>query len=227
VTPRRRAAPAGGALRARKGKGRTTGSAKSRSVPTRSEPPESATTTIDLDVRTWTLAAAETLEHLKRCIRINTVNPPGNEIALARVLAGIFDGAGIHRTLLEPATGRAAIVARIPGDGTQQPLLLLAHMDVVGVEPAEWSVDPFEGAVRDGYLYGRGAIDDKGMLAVNLQAMLLLKRHVIDAGGTLTRDVVFAATSDEEAGGLWGIDWLVANHPELVRAEYATVTPRP
>lgn len=176
---------------------------------------------LDLDAESSRRAAAETLEHLKRCIRVNTVNPPGNELELARVLADVFDRAGIERTLLEPAPGRAALVARIRGDGTHQPLLLLAHMDVVGVEPAEWSVDPFEGAVRDGYVYGRGAIDDKGMLAVNLQAMLLLKRHVIDAGGTLTRDVVFAATSDEEAGGLWGIDWLVANHPELVRAEYA------
>ena len=176
---------------------------------------------LDLDAGAWTRGAAETLGHLQRCIRINTVNPPGNELQLARVLAEIFDAAGIQRTLLEPAPGRAALVARLPGNGTKAPLLLLAHMDVVGVEPAEWSSDPFEGAVRGGYLYGRGAIDDKGMLAVNLQTMLLLKRHVVDGGGTLTRDVVFAATSDEEAGGVWGIDWLVTNHPELVRAEYA------
>ncbi len=176
---------------------------------------------VDLDAATWTRASAETLAHLQRCIRVNTVNPPGNELELARVLAGIFDEAGIQRTLLEPAPGRAALVARLPGNGTKAPLLLLAHMDVVGVEPTEWSCDPFDAVVRDGYLYGRGAIDDKGMLAVNLQAMLLLKRQVVDAGGTLTRDVVFAATSDEEAGGVWGIDWLVSNHPELVRAEYA------
>ena len=176
---------------------------------------------LDFDDATWKAAAAETTEHLKHCIRINTVNPPGNELALARVLAGILDAAGIPRTLLEPAPGRAALVARLRGNGAAEPLLLLAHMDVVGVEPAEWSCDPFDGVVRNGYLYGRGAIDDKGMLAVNLQAMLLLKRHVVDRGGTLTRDVVFAATSDEEAGGVWGIDWLVSNHPELVRAEYA------
>ena len=183
--------------------------------------PKSIAASLDLDVARWTAAAAETLEHLRRCIRINTVNPPGNELELARLLAEILDREGIQRTLLEPAPGRAALVARIPGDGTREPLMLLAHMDVVGVEPAEWSCDPFEGAVREGYVYGRGAIDDKGMLAVNLETMLLLKRHVVDTGGVLTRDVVFVATSDEEAGGVWGIDWLVANHPELVRAEYA------
>ena len=169
----------------------------------------------------WAKATAETVEHLQRCIRVNTVNPPGNELELARILAGIFEGAKIECTVLEPAPGRAAIVARLRGNGSEAPLLLLAHMDVVGVETAEWSCEPFGGVVREGYVYGRGAIDDKGMLAVNLETMLLVKRHVIDAGGTLTRDLIFAATSDEEAGGVWGIDWLVTNHPDLVRAEYA------
>ena len=169
----------------------------------------------------WARASAETVDHLQRCLRVNTVNPPGNEIELARVLAGILEQAGIEYTLLEPAPGRAALVARLRGNGSKQPLMLLAHMDVVGVEPAEWSCNPFGGTVQDGYVYGRGAIDDKGMLAVNLETMLLLKRHVIDAGGELTRDVIFTATSDEEAGGEWGIDWLVTTHPDLVRAEYA------
>ncbi len=175
----------------------------------------------DLSAADWASATQEVTGHLQRCIRVNTVNPPGNELALARLLSGVFAAEGIEHTVLEPAPARAAIVARLRGDGSKQPLLLLAHMDVVGVEASEWSCDPFAGTVRDGYLYGRGAIDDKGMLAVNLQTMLLLKRHVVGAGGTLTRDVIFAATSDEEAGGLWGIDWLVTNHPDLVRAEYA------
>ena len=205
--------------------GGSSGTRRPARPPRRSPSRGPATVTVgmplDLDPAAWARAAAETEEHLRRCIRVNTVNPPGNELELARMLAGIFDAAGIQRTLLEPAPGRAALVARLPGNGTQAPLMLLAHMDVVGVEPEEWSCDPFEGVLRGGYVYGRGAIDDKGMLAVNLEAMLLLKRHVIDAGGTLTRDVVFVATSDEEAGGVWGIDWLVANHPELVRAEYA------
>jgi acetylornithine deacetylase/succinyl-diaminopimelate desuccinylase-like protein len=94
-------------------------------------------------------------------------------------------------------------------------------MDVVGVERDKWTVDPFAAVVRDGYVYGRGAIDDKGMLAANLMTMLLLKRHVVDAGGTLARDVIFVANSDEEAGGDLGMGWLIEHHPELVRGEFA------
>jgi acetylornithine deacetylase/succinyl-diaminopimelate desuccinylase-like protein len=112
-------------------------------------------------------------------------------------------------------------VARLRGDGSRRPVVLMAHMDVVGVEAAGWSVEPFGGVVRDGYVYGRGAIDDKGMLAANLVTMLLLRRHVLDAGGALARDVVFVATSDEEASGEFGMGWLLAHHPELVRGEFA------
>jgi acetylornithine deacetylase/succinyl-diaminopimelate desuccinylase-like protein len=97
----------------------------------------------------------------------------------------------------------------------------MAHMDVVGVERASWSVDPFAGAVRDGYLYGRGAIDDKGMLASNLMTMLLIQRTLQAGKAVLERDVIFVATSDEEAGGEWGIDWLIANYPDEIRAEFA------
>src|SRR5438046_2748692 len=93
-------------------------------------------------------------------------------------------------------------------------------MDVVGVEAEMWSCDPFAGVVRDGFLYGRGAIDDKGMLAANMVTMLQLKRHV-DAGGTLSRDIVFVATADEEAGGEWGMAWLVKHHPGLLDADFA------
>jgi acetylornithine deacetylase/succinyl-diaminopimelate desuccinylase-like protein len=94
-------------------------------------------------------------------------------------------------------------------------------MDTVCVEAEHWSTDPFGGEIRDGYVYGRGAIDDKGMLAANLETMLLLKRTVIDRGGVLSRDVIFVANSDEEQSGEWGMGWLLANHPELIRAEIA------
>ena len=169
----------------------------------------------------WEAVRAETLLHLQRMIRINTVNPPGNEMQLARYLDSTFKAAGIETHLFEPTAGRAALVARIKGNGSKQPVVIMGHMDVVGVEREHWSVDPFAAEVKDGYLYGRGAIDDKGMLAANLQTMLLLKRHVIDAGGTLSRDVVFVANSDEEAGGDWGMGWLIDHHPELVRGEFA------
>jgi acetylornithine deacetylase/succinyl-diaminopimelate desuccinylase-like protein len=169
----------------------------------------------------WDAVRAETLAHAQRMIRMNTVNPPGNEITVARYLDSTLKAAGIETHLFEPAPGRAALVARIRGDGSKQPVVIMGHMDVVGVEREHWTVDPFAGEVKDGYLYGRGAIDDKGMLAANLQTMLLLKRHVVDAGGRLARDVVFVANSDEEAGGDWGMGWLIANHPELVRGEFA------
>ncbi|HWE44041.1 MAG TPA: M20/M25/M40 family metallo-hydrolase [Gemmatimonadaceae bacterium] len=169
----------------------------------------------------WTAAQQETISHLQAMIRMNTSNPPGNEIAVARYLDSTLKAEGIETHLFEPAPGRAALVARLRGNGSKQPVILMAHMDVVGVERDKWSVDPFGAVIRDGYLYGRGAIDDKGMLSANLETMLLLKRNVLDKGATLSRDVVFVANSDEEAGGDWGMGWLIANHPELVRAEFA------
>ncbi len=165
-------------------------------------------------------AIAEAVAHLQAMLRINTVNPPGNELAVARYLDGVLRAAGVETTLLEPAPGRAALVARLRGDGSLPPVLLLAHMDTVDVVPARWTIDPFGGALQDGYVYGRGAIDDKGMLAANLQAFLLLKRRVLDAGGRLARDVIFAATSDEETGGPWGLGWVLDHHPDLLRAEF-------
>jgi hypothetical protein len=149
----------------------------------------------------WNAAHQETLRHLQSIIRLNTVNPPGNELPVARYLQAQLDSAHIETHLFEPAPGRAALIARIKGNGSRKPVLVMGHMDVVGVERAHWSVDPFAAEIKDGYLYGRGAIDDKGMLAANLMTMLLLKREVIDRGGSLSRDVIFVANSDEEAGG--------------------------
>ncbi|CAN5294712.1 M20/M25/M40 family metallo-hydrolase [soil metagenome] len=163
----------------------------------------------------------ETVRHLQKLIQFDTTNPPGNELALARYLERVLSAEGVETHLFEPFTNRAAIVARIPGTGTARPVMLLAHMDVVGVEREQWSVDPFGGVVRDGYVYGRGAIDDKGMLAVNLMTMLLLQRRLAGGGERLSRDVVFVATSDEEAGGEHGIEWLIDTHPDLIQAEFA------
>jgi acetylornithine deacetylase/succinyl-diaminopimelate desuccinylase-like protein len=170
----------------------------------------------------WENALWDVVSHLQTLIRIETVNPPGNEIGAARYLDDVLRGAGIATALFEAAPGRASVAARLPArKATAAPILLLAHLDVVGVEREQWKQKPFGGEIVDRVLYGRGAIDDKGMLACNLQAMLLLKRHVVDAGGRLTRDVVFLATADEEAGGTFGVDWLVDNHPEVLEAEYA------
>lgn len=164
---------------------------------------------------------AETIAHLQALIRRDTSNPPGNEIAVARYLDDVLRGAGIDTWLDEPAEGRAALIARIKGDGSARPLLLMAHMDVVGVEAEKWSVPPFGGEIREGFLYGRGAIDDKGMLACNLMTMLLVRRAMTATGTVPTRDIVFLATSDEETGGTFGIDWVLANRRDLVDAEFA------
>ena len=154
-------------------------------------------------------------------IRMDTVNPPGREMGVARYMDDVMRGAGIETTLLEPSPGRAALIARLRGSAKQRPVMMMAHMDVVGVERERWTTNPFGGEILDGFLYGRGAIDDKGMLAVNLQTMLLLNEHVVKKGGTLDRDVLFLATSDEEAEGDFGIDWVIANHPEILEAEFA------
>ena len=169
----------------------------------------------------WQSADAEMVSRLQAIIRFDTTNPPGNELPLALYLEAALREEGIETSRFEPVQNRAVLVGRIHGNGTKRPVILLAHMDVVGVERQRWSVDPFAGEVRDGYLYGRGAIDDKGMLAANLMTMLLLKRALVMGRGTLSRDVVFLATSDEEAGGEWGMGWLVKNHPEVLDAEFA------
>ncbi|MDP9201379.1 MAG: M20/M25/M40 family metallo-hydrolase [Gemmatimonadota bacterium] len=163
----------------------------------------------------------ETVSRLQAIIRFDTTNPPGNELPLARYLETALREEGIETTIFEPEKNRAVLVGRIRGNGTKRPVILLAHMDVVGVERERWSVDPFAGEIRDGYLYGRGAIDDKGMLAANLMTMLLLKRTLSGSRDNLSRDVIFLATSDEEAGGEWGMGWLVTHHPELLDAEFA------
>ena len=107
----------------------------------------------------WSTAHQETIAHLQALIRMNTVNPPGNEIAVGRYLDSTLKAEGIETHLFEPAPGRAALVARLKGNGAKQPVILMAHMDVVGIERDKWSVDPFAATIKDGYLYGRGAID--------------------------------------------------------------------
>lgn len=163
----------------------------------------------------------ETVAHLQALISFDTTNPPGDELQLAEYLVRVFERDGIETQVLVPRRDRAQVIARLKGNGNGRPVMMLAHMDVVGVEREKWSCDPFAGVVRDGYVYGRGAIDDKGMLSANLMAMLLLKRNVVDRGIALDRDVVFVATCDEESGGEDGMQWIVANHPEILDAEFA------
>jgi acetylornithine deacetylase/succinyl-diaminopimelate desuccinylase-like protein len=175
-------------------------------------------------------AHAELLEHLRALIRFRTVNPPGDEILAARYVRGVLEDAGLAPELLEPFPGRGDVVVRLRGDGTGGgPLLLLGHLDVVPVEEARWTHDPFGAEIHDGYLYGRGALDMKATVATQLQVVLQLARAARAAGRDpatdpvpgLHRDVILALTADEEAGGFLGAGWLVDNRPELLRADAA------
>lgn len=153
-------------------------------------------------------------------IHINTTNPPGNEHATAKYIGDLLTKEGIPFELLEVVPGRTALVARLRGAAMADPsraLLLVAHQDVVGVDKSRWTVDPFGAVIKDGYLYGRGAVDDKGMLAANLAAFILLKR----TNAHLNRDVIFLATADEEAGGDASIKILISKYWDKFAAGYA------
>lgn len=164
--------------------------------------------------------ANDAIGWLADLVRINTTNPPGNEEAAAKYVAAILEKEGITPELLGIAPGRSAVVARVRSTAMADPsraLLLVAHMDVVGVDRGKWTVDPFGAVMKDGYLYGRGAMDDKGMLAANLAAFIALKRSTVH----LNRDVIFLATADEEQGGDASIKILIAKYWDKFAAGYA------
>jgi len=157
---------------------------------------------------------------LSDLIKINTSNPPGNEQIAAMYVVGILAKDGIKAEILDMAPGRSAVVARLRSAAMADPsraLLLVAHLDTVPVEKARWSVDPFAAVIKDGYLYGRGAIDDKGMLAANLAVFIELKRSMAH----LNRDVIFLATDDEETSGDASIRMLIAKHWDRFAAGFA------
>ena len=144
----------------------------------------------------WRALGAEAAQLLSQYIRINTTNPPGNEMRAAQWLAAALRREGVESQVYEPAPGKANLYARVRGDGSARPLILLSHMDVVLATPEYWTVDPFSGAIKDGYVWGRGALDMKGEAIAQLMALAVLQRaHV-----PLKRDIIFLATSDEEIG---------------------------
>ncbi|HZQ79062.1 MAG TPA: M20/M25/M40 family metallo-hydrolase [Acidimicrobiia bacterium] len=163
----------------------------------------------------WKTLGDEAVEIARQYLRIDTTNPPGNETPAAEFLAGFLGDAGLEPTVLESEPGRGNVVARLPGSAGDPAgaLCLLHHLDVVPADPSEWSVDPFGAEVRDGHLWGRGAIDMKGMGVMQMMTMLALAR---DRTTTLERDVLFVAVADEEAGGWKGAGWLTEHHPDLV-----------
>ncbi len=147
---------------------------------------------------------------LQEYLQIDTTNPPGNESRAVEFFARILEQEGIPYETAESAPGRGNLWARLEG-GDEPALVLLHHTDVVPADPRFWTQEPLSGALRDGYLYGRGALDTKGLGILHLQAFLALHR----SGRPLRRDVIFMATADEEAGGLLGVGWLIANRPAL------------
>lgn len=165
----------------------------------------------------WDKLLDEAIRCLQKYIRVQTVNPPGNEIQGVKFFEKIFKAEKIPYQRFEPSPGRGSFLARLDGNGKAKPILLLSHIDVVPVEKESWSVDPFSGVVRNGYLYGRGALDDKSMGIVEMMTLLILKREKIPLG----RDILFFAAADEETGGGWGVDWAIENVPSLREAEYA------
>ncbi|HEX9455979.1 MAG TPA: M20/M25/M40 family metallo-hydrolase, partial [Candidatus Acidoferrum sp.] len=165
-------------------------------------------------------ASDDALRWLRQLLTINTTNPPGNEAKAAEYIKEILAAEGIPSETLEVAPGRSAVVARLRSSALPDParaLLLLGHLDVVGVDKSKWSVDPFGAVLKDGYVYGRGAIDDKGMVAANLAVFVALKR----SGVRLERDVIFLASTDEEQGGDASIKTLIARYWDKFASGFA------
>lgn len=162
----------------------------------------------------------EAIIWLQDLIRINTSNPPGNEIVAAKYIADVLKKEGIPSEIFESTPGRGFLVARLSATAMPNPsraLLLMAHLDVVGVDKSKWSVDPFGAVMKDGYMYGRGTIDDKSMVVANLAVLISLKR----SSARLNRDVIFLAEGDEEAGGEFGMKFAVEKHWDKIACGFA------
>jgi acetylornithine deacetylase/succinyl-diaminopimelate desuccinylase-like protein len=168
----------------------------------------------------WAKVNAEALRHYQAVVRINSSNPPGNETLVVNYLKDVLDRERIPNQVFALEAGRANLVARLKGNGSKRPLLILGHTDTVGVQPERWPVDPFGALVKDGFIWGRGTTDNKDCVAAGLILMLQLKR----LGVSLDRDVIYVAEASEESSTTpvnVGIDYLVKEHWPDIEAEYA------
>jgi acetylornithine deacetylase/succinyl-diaminopimelate desuccinylase-like protein len=164
----------------------------------------------------WEKVREEAVQNLSQYLQVDTTNPPGKEMAGARVLQQILEREGFATTLLESQPDRGNLICTMKGKEGLSPLILLHHIDVVPAEADKWKYPPLSGAVLEGEIWGRGAQDCKSLGIIELMAFLLLKRE----GFQPKRDIVYMATADEETGGKWGVGWLFENHPRLMKAEY-------
>ncbi len=165
----------------------------------------------------WKSLEAEILEHYSNLIRLDTSNPPGNETKAAEYLKKVLDREGIPAQIYEMEPGRGNVLARLKGNGSKKPILLMGHLDVVGVQKEKWTVDPFAAVRKDGFVYGRGSIDDKDKVTSVLMVALLLKRMKIP----LDRDVIILGEAGEEGTSSVGIGFMVAQHWDEIACEYA------
>lgn len=157
---------------------------------------------------------AEAIDLLSKLIQINTTNPPGNELTAARFLQTYARQSELDSEIIETAPKRANLLVRLPGSSPNlPPLVFLSHLDVVPADPAAWQVPPFSGQIQDGYIWGRGAVDTKQLTVMQFMSLLLLKR----SGMTPQRDVILAATADEERGSQFGLAALLETHAHLFR----------
>jgi acetylornithine deacetylase/succinyl-diaminopimelate desuccinylase-like protein len=164
----------------------------------------------------WKAVEAEALEHFLAILKIPSVNPPGGETPVAEYLKRVLDKEGIEAKLLAQEPGRANLVARLKGSGAKKPVMIAGHTDVVGVQRDKWTTDPFDPVRKDGYIWARGASDDKHHVVAGLMLMLMLKRQNVK----LDRDVIFVAEAGEESFWPGGMRFLIANHWPEIEAEY-------
>jgi len=166
----------------------------------------------------WPQQQAEILRHFRALIQIDTTNPPGNETKAVEYLKKVLEDEGIPTQTFALDPNRTNLVARLKGNGTKRPLLIMAHTDTVGVQREKWPVDPFGAVLKDGYIWGRGTTDDKDKLVAVLMSMLLMKR----SGAVLDRDLIFLAESGEEADPTGvGIRFMTEKHFDEIEAEFA------
>ncbi len=164
----------------------------------------------------WDATGDEAARVLSSYLKIKSVNPPGDELEAAEFLADQLRQRGLAPRIYKSAPKRANLVAHLAGDGSRKPILLYNHMDVVEADPQRWSCDPFGGEIRDGYVWGRGAIDMKGMGIMQLLALDLIQKQVPER----RRDIIFLATADEEEGGAFGAKWMIEKHWPEIEAEF-------
>ncbi len=163
----------------------------------------------------WTGLQDETMRHFQAILRLDTSNPPGNEVAVTNYLKQVFEKEGIPVQIFARDPSRPNLVARLKGNGKKQPILYMGHTDVVTVDPKKWTFPPFSATRDGGYVYGRGSLDDKPHVVAGLMLLLELKRLNVP----LDRDVIFLAESGEEGTTGVGIDFMTSEHAADIRAE--------